>query len=161
MPSNIELAELSSSHFSYPVSYAVITPQDSGLLPLCIVLMGGGGSRQSLVDCRPLFDKWWQEGSLAPMVFATPSAAMSYYVEDPEGERWESFLIEHFIPQLRRTLNISARTAITGISMGGRIARPSALTKASLSWRAPSSPDMNVMRSATAHCGCTAGSCGA
>ena len=56
MPSNIELSELSS------VPYAVIAPQDSGPLPLCVVLMGGGGSRQSLVDCQPLFDTWWAGG---------------------------------------------------------------------------------------------------
>ena len=69
MPSNIELAELSSSHFPEPVPYAAITPSGTGPFPLCILLMGGGGSRQSLVDCQPLFEKWWAEGILAPMVF--------------------------------------------------------------------------------------------
>jgi len=120
MASDVELSQVSSGHVSAVVEYAAITPAGGdGPLPLCIVLMGGGGSRQSLVDCQPLFVKWWQEGTLAPMVFATPSAGMSYYLEDPAGERWESFLMEHFVPHLRRTLNISARTAITGISMGG------------------------------------------
>jgi S-formylglutathione hydrolase len=120
MASNVELSQVSSGHVFAVVEYAAITPAGGdGPLPLCIVLMGGGGSRQSLVDCQPLFDKWWQEGALAPMVFATPSAGMSYYLEDPAGERWESFILEHFIPHLRRTLNISARTAITGMSMGG------------------------------------------
>src|SRR5690349_20733472 len=87
MPSQIHLSELSSAHLPEPVPYAVITPPAanvSGPLPLCLVLMGGGGSRQSLVDCQPLFDAWWAEGALAPMVFATPSAGMSYYLEDPE-----------------------------------------------------------------------------
>jgi hypothetical protein len=78
MASNVELSQVSSGHVFAVVEYAAITPAGGdGPLPLCIVLMGGGGSRQSLVDCQPLFDKWWQEGALAPMVFATPSAGMS------------------------------------------------------------------------------------
>jgi S-formylglutathione hydrolase len=113
MPSSIELADLSSSHFPEPVPYAVITPSSDGPLPLCLLLMGGGGSRQSLADCQPLFDRWWSEGVLAPMIFATPSAGMSYYLD------WDAFIIEHFIPHLHATSNASAVTAITGISMGG------------------------------------------
>jgi S-formylglutathione hydrolase len=112
MPSNIELSELSSAGFPAPVPCAVIAPEVSGPLPLCIVLMGGGGSRQSLVDCQPLFDRWWAEGVLAPMVFATPSAGMSYYLD------WDSFILEDFVPHLRTTFHTGA-TAITGISMGG------------------------------------------
>jgi S-formylglutathione hydrolase len=119
MPSKVELSELASSHIGEAVSYATITPPDAGPLPLCILLMGGGGSRQSLVDCQPLLDRWWEEGALVPMVFATPSAGMSYYIEDTQGDRWDSFIIEHFIPHLRATCNVNATTAITGISMGG------------------------------------------
>ena len=122
MPSEVVLGERSSRHLPDAVEYAVITPPgypESASLPLCLILMGGGGSRQNLVDCRPLFDAWWADGSLAPMVFATPSAGMSYYVEDPvSGVRWESFLLEDFIPHLCSTWKIS-RVAITGISMGG------------------------------------------
>ena len=123
MGSKVELSELSSAHLPEPVPYAVITPpgyQESGPLPLCLVLMGGGGSRLSLVDCQPLFDQWWMEGSLAPMVFATPSADTSYYVEDPaEGVRWESFIVDDLVPHLRSTCNVNLVAAITGISMGG------------------------------------------
>lgn len=57
------------------------------------------------------------------MVLATPSAGMSYYVEDPDdGVRWDSFLLQDFLPHLRRTYDVrqeSAFTAIAGISMGG------------------------------------------
>jgi S-formylglutathione hydrolase len=86
------------------------------------MLMGGGGSRQNLVDCQPLFDAWWSDGSVPPMVIATPSAGMSYYVEDPAGERWDTFLATEFIQRLRGTCNVASgrsATAITGISMGG------------------------------------------
>jgi S-formylglutathione hydrolase len=112
MPSSIELSELSSGNLPEPVEYALIVPPGSGPFPLCVVLIGGGGSRQSLVDCQPLFDRWWAEGAVAPMVFATPSAGMSYYLD------WDSFIVDDFIPHLRATCNVGV-TAITGISMGG------------------------------------------
>jgi S-formylglutathione hydrolase len=112
MPSSIDLAELPSRSFPEPVPYAAIVPQGSGPFPLCVVLMGGGGSRQSLVDCQPLFDRWWAEGAVAPMVLATPSAGMSYYLD------WDSFLAGDFVPHLQATYR-SGPTAIMGISMGG------------------------------------------
>jgi S-formylglutathione hydrolase len=124
--SNVELHELASRRLPEPVPYALITPPGydaSRTVPLCLMLMGGGGSRQNLVDSKPLIDRWWSEGAIPPMLFATPSAGMSYYVEDPAGGvRWESFLVEEFVPHLRATCNIGAdrlSTAITGISMGG------------------------------------------
>lgn len=136
MGSNIELSELSSRNLPEAVPYAVITPPsypEPGPVPLCVLLMGGGGSRQSLVDCQPLFDRWWSEGTLAPMVFATPSAGMSYYLEDPDGGvRWESFIVEDFIPHLRATCRVGTgrlSTAISGISMGGYGALKIAFTR--------------------------------
>lgn len=124
--SNVELHELQSRHLSEPVPYAILTPpgyEESVPVPLCLVLMGGGGSRQSLVDCRPLFDAWWAEGSLIPMVLATPTAGMSYYHDSSDGSaRWESFIAEDFLNHLRATCNVDQTpsfTAITGISMGG------------------------------------------
>ena len=121
MTSHIDLSDLTTTHVPGPVPSAAITPpgyDGSAPVPLCLLLMGGGGSRQSLVDCQSLFDQWWSEGSLAPMVFATPSAGMSYYHEVPAGDRWESFILEDFIPHLRATYNVGV-TAITGMSMGG------------------------------------------
>jgi S-formylglutathione hydrolase len=126
MASAVGLSELVSGNLPDVVPYAVITPPNdrgSEPFPLCLVLVGGGGSRQSLIDCQPLFDTCWSEGWLAPMVFATPSPGMSYYVQDPEqGVRWESFLVEDFIPHLRKTCKVGSdrrSTAITGTSMGG------------------------------------------
>jgi S-formylglutathione hydrolase len=108
------------------VPYALITPpgyKTSTPLPLCLMLMGGGGSRQNLVDCQPLFESWWAEGTLPPMVVATPSPGMSYYLEDSLGSiRWDSFLVEEFVPHLRARCSVSSdrgSTVITGISIGG------------------------------------------
>ena len=113
MNSTIHLGETAS------VPYAVLTPPGyakSEPLPLCVFLMGGGGSRQSLVDCQPLFESWWAQESLAPMVLATPSAGMSYYLD------WENFIAEDFLGELRAEYNVGKdldSTAISGISMGG------------------------------------------
>jgi S-formylglutathione hydrolase len=118
----IELGELKSSNLPEVVPYSVVAPAgygELGPLPLCILLMGGGGNRQSLVDMQPLLERWWSEGSIPPMVFATPSPGMSYYVQDPdEGVRWESFLAREFVPHLRAAYQVDS-IAITGISMGG------------------------------------------
>jgi S-formylglutathione hydrolase len=126
LQSNIELHDLVAKYLPEPVPYALITPpnyKDSEPLPLCLMLMGGGGSRQNLVDCQPLFDSWWSEGAIPPMVVATPSPGMSYYLEDSLGSiRWDSFLAEEFVPHLRATCNVTSAgssTAITGISVGG------------------------------------------
>src|SRR5512135_2763874 len=121
----VALGELRSDFVPEPVPYAVIAPQgdDRGPFPLCIVLHGGGGSRQNLVDCGKLFENSWSDGSLPPMVLASPSAGMSYYVEDAAAyTRWDAFIAEAFLGHLRATCNIRKdrnATAITGMSMGG------------------------------------------
>ncbi|MBZ5601807.1 MAG: prolyl oligopeptidase family serine peptidase [Acidobacteriia bacterium] len=119
MLTRVDLAEIPSAHLPEKVEYAAIVPDHDGPLPLCLVLMGGGGSRQTLAACLPLFEAWWSEKSVAPMILATPSPGMSYYVEDPAaGVRWDSFIVEDFVPHLRATYH-TAQTAITGMSMGG------------------------------------------
>src|ERR1700739_4835726 len=97
------------------------------------MLRGGGGSRQNLVDCQPLFDSWVSEVSPPPMVLATPSPGMSYYLEDSPGSiRWDSFLADEFVPHLRATCNVGAdrlSTAITGISTVGYGALKTAVSR--------------------------------
>ena len=107
--STVELHQLGSTE------YAVILPPGftpDVSLPLCIVLQGGGGSRQNLIDCQKLFDQWWADGAMPPMVLASPTAAMSYY------HCWEPFVFDEFIPHLRDTYRTAA-TAMFGMSMGG------------------------------------------
>ncbi len=121
MQAATELFDLESGYLPEPVPCAVLKPavSDEKTLPLCLLLMGGGGSRQNLIDCQPLFEAWWAEGSVGPMVVATPSPGMSYYVEDPgAGVQWESFLARDFVAFLRERFS-SGPAAVTGISMGG------------------------------------------
>ncbi|QRN94515.1 hypothetical protein JRI60_36110 [Archangium violaceum] len=41
-----------------------------GPFPLVLFLYGGGGSRQTLVDAKPVFDPCWSDGSAPPVVLA-------------------------------------------------------------------------------------------
>jgi S-formylglutathione hydrolase len=122
--SKVEIGEMAAGFGAAKVPYAVIVPSDGGPHPLCLFLYGGGGSHRTLVDCHPLFERWWSEGIMAPMVMATADTGpMSYYLDHRDGSaRWETFIAEDFIAHLRATYNVRREresTFITGISMGG------------------------------------------
>jgi S-formylglutathione hydrolase len=120
MASSVTLQDLSSSHLPAPVPYAVLAPEQAGPLPLCVLLLGGGGTRDNLVDLQPAFDGWWKEGVLPPMVVTVPSPAMDYYLEDSAGIlRWDSFIAAGLIPTVRAMFGASDVTVIAGISGGG------------------------------------------
>src|ERR1700677_4041142 len=85
--------QISSQHLPAPVPCAVLRPGGKEPLPLCILLLGAGGTRDSLLVLQPQFDTWWAAGSVPPMIIVTPSAGPYYYLEDPAGPiRWQSFL---------------------------------------------------------------------
>jgi S-formylglutathione hydrolase len=130
MPSTITLHDISSHHLPAPVSYAVLDPGGEEPLPLCILLLGAGGTRDSLLDLQPQFDAWWADGSVPLMIIVTPSAGLNYYLEDPDGPiRWESFLAADFIPHLHSAYKLSDVTVIAGISGGGYGALKLAFTR--------------------------------
>jgi S-formylglutathione hydrolase len=119
MPSTVTLHEISSKHLPLPVPYAVLAPGVEGPLPLCLLLLGAGGTAESLFDLQPVFDGWWAEGVVPRMIVATPSAGLDYYIEDRAGSlQWDSFLVSDFLPQLRSTSDPSA-CVVAGISGGG------------------------------------------
>lgn len=125
--SRIELADLPADFAPNGVPYAVLVPpgyDDGAAYPLCVLLHGGGGSRDNLGALRPLFDNWWAAGVMPPMVIASASTgAMSYYLDHPDGSaRWETFIAENFPEYLRDKYNAGrnrAATFLAGISMGG------------------------------------------
>jgi S-formylglutathione hydrolase len=119
MPSTITLHDISSQHLPAPVPYAVLRPGSEEPLPLCILLLGAGGTRDSLFDLQELFDSCWVEGSVPPMIIVTPTPGLDYYLEDCSGPiRWDSFLAADFVPHLRSAYN-SSDAVIAGISGGG------------------------------------------
>jgi S-formylglutathione hydrolase len=120
MPSVITLHDIASQNLPAPVSYAVLRPGREEPLPLCILLLGAGGTRDSLFDLQQLFDNCWAEGSVPLMIVVTPTPGLDYYLENPEGSiRWDSFLAADLVPHLRSAHNLSDAAVIAGISGGG------------------------------------------
>ncbi len=120
MTSTIRLDELSSPHLPAPVPFAVLTPARAEPMPLCLLLFGGGGTRDALVDLQPVFENWWNEQAAPPMIVAVPSPGLDYYLEEREGPvRWESFLSLDFLPHLRATCDTTGVAVAAGISAGG------------------------------------------
>jgi len=108
-----------------PVDYAVILPpnyskQDS--LPLLLHLHGLGEDRNFLILMEPLYQQWWEENIIPPMVVVSFSAGISRYLNYRDGsERWEDFTFEfkEFIAATYRTRPEREYNYIAGLSMGG------------------------------------------
>jgi len=120
MPSTVTLHDISSPHLPAPVPYAALRPGLEEPLPLCILLLGAGGTRDSLFDLQELFETCWAEGSVPLMMIVTPTPGVDYYLEEPAGPiRWDSFLAAGLVPHLRSAYNLSDVAVIAGISGGG------------------------------------------
>ena len=127
MASETQLHSFETKLAPSPVDYAVIVPPgyepDGESLPLCLILHGGGGSRDDMVNMKGLFDILWADGSLPPVVLASASTApLDFYVDVREGPQWETLIAEEFLELLRRRYNVrsdAAGTILTGASMGG------------------------------------------
>ncbi len=105
--------EITSRHMPEPVPYAVLAPKVEGVLPLCLFLLGAGGTREALVELEPVFD------ALPPMILCTPTPRNDYYIEDPGAARWDSFFADDLLPHLRASWKTSGTTWVCGISGGG------------------------------------------
>jgi S-formylglutathione hydrolase len=120
MPSLIALHDLASPHLPAPVPYAVLIPEHAEPLPLCLLLLGAGGTRENLIELQPIFEGWWVEGLTPPMAVAVPSPGMDYYLEDgARTVQWDSFLAASLIPSVRAKCEASNVTILAGISGGG------------------------------------------
>ena len=119
MASSVSLHEIASAHLPAPVPYAVIAPEHPGPMPIYLLLMGAGGTRESVVGMQPVFDGWWQDG-VPPFIVVTPTAGLDYYLEDAGGTiRWDSFFTADLIPRIRADFPAGGPTAVAGISGGG------------------------------------------
>ncbi|MEM7340144.1 MAG: alpha/beta fold hydrolase [Actinomycetota bacterium] len=119
----LEQGRLESDLVPSPVDYAVLRsggePADGAELPLLLWLHGGGGSARFLESCRPQFAACWQDKSLPEMAVATPSAGWSFYLDRVDGsEKWETFLLDEFIPHLRAETEAEGPLLVGGISIG-------------------------------------------
>jgi S-formylglutathione hydrolase len=107
MPSAITLGEAGA------VPYAVLTPDAAAPLPVCLFLLGFGGTRDSLGVLQPVFDGWWNEGLLPPMMVVVPTPGADYYLN------WKSLLLDDLLPAVRASAPASDVTLLAGISGGG------------------------------------------
>ena len=110
------------------VEYAILLPDsyspNGKRLPLLLLLHGAGGDREQLARLEPQISEMWASNDLPKMVVATPSVGTgSIYLDSYDGqERWESFVMDEFLPHLRRRYQVSHErktTMVTGSSMGG------------------------------------------
>ena len=110
------------------VDYAVLLPDgfspDGERLPLVLMLHGAGADREQLARFAPQIREMWAADELPRLVVATPSVATgSIYMDSFDGrDRWETFVMNEFLPHLREEYRISGdrkATMVTGISMGG------------------------------------------
>jgi S-formylglutathione hydrolase len=119
-----EVCTMPSGLVSSPMTYSVLRPAGAeGALPLVLWLHGGGGSNDFLEAIRGVFEQCWADGSLPPVVVATPAAGRSFYLNRVDGtEQWELAILEELIPHLRATTgagDAGAPVLVGGVSMGG------------------------------------------
>ena len=109
--SKLEIYALPSDLVPDPVPCAVLLPPQydatKSPLPLCLNLHGGGSSREALIQSQPMYEQLWQSGMLEPMVIATASTGeLSFYLDEPGGSQWETFIAEAFLGHLRSKYNV-------------------------------------------------------
>ena len=121
----LEKGAIETSLVGGPVNYSMLRPGTgpSRDLPIVLWLHGGGGSARFLETCQAQFVACWTESTLPDLAAVTPSAGWSFYLDQPDGERWESFLLDEFLPEIRQlTGSRDGPLVIGGISMGATAA---------------------------------------
>ena len=125
MTTELRRISIASELVPSPVEVRVLRPGDGGdeVLPLVLLLHGGGGDASILETMRPAIDRGWERDTLPRAVVAAPSVQRSFYMDYRDGtQRWESFVLGPLLVELRAQLGArasSARTVLVGISMGG------------------------------------------
>ncbi|MEM7020629.1 MAG: alpha/beta hydrolase-fold protein [Pseudomonadota bacterium] len=102
--------------------YATLAPENNpGGLPLLFLFHGGQGDRRFLSTMQPLIEQAVAEGWIDPIVVATPSARMSYYMDYQDGsEKWESMICTELLQKIKNDHQVdTSRLLVSGISMGG------------------------------------------
>jgi S-formylglutathione hydrolase len=107
------------------VPFAVLTPggwTPDETLPLILVLHGANSSSELLETLQPIVDGMWHDGSLPRSVVASASTPTvgGFYIDQTDGDRWESFVAGAFPRILEKGYRIDPdRISLMGSSMGG------------------------------------------
>ena len=104
------------------LKYGVLAPEgETKGLPLLFFLHGGGGDRRFLENQVGLIEQAIADGVIEPLVAVTPSAAMSYYMDNHDGsERWETVITTELTERLAVDYGVdTSRQVTSGVSMGG------------------------------------------
>jgi S-formylglutathione hydrolase len=107
------------------VPYAVLTPAGwtpDETLPLIVVLHGANSSRDILATLQPTIDGMWHDGSLprAVVASATTPTVGGFYIDQADGDRWESLVAGPFPRLLENGYGVDPnRISLMGSSMGG------------------------------------------
>ena len=121
----IKLSQIETKFVPEPVTYAALYPDNyeegTQKYPLILFLHGGGGNHTILNRIKPLVEELWKTKKLLDAIIVSPSCTRSLYMDYQNGtEKWESFLIEEFIPYLISKIPIDKQKIIlSGTSMGG------------------------------------------
>jgi S-formylglutathione hydrolase len=107
------------------VEYCALAPIDfraEERLPLVLHLHGAMSSApKSLEAAWPVYDAAWSRGELprAVIACATTPTVGGFYIDHPDGSRWETFVASEFPDAMRRRFKVSDHRVVIGASMGG------------------------------------------
>jgi putative tributyrin esterase len=93
--------------------------------PVLYFLHGLGGNEQMFVSTGGwnIVEDLWEEHNIGEFLIVTPNGGTSFYINSRDGrERYESFLIDEFLPFIAHQYRTKAgrqSRGIAGISMGG------------------------------------------
>ena len=109
----IKTFQIESEFVPSPVEYDVLFPKEyensNKAYPLMLFLHGGGNQdRNFLKLIGPIIWDLWEEKIVPEMVVVTPNCDRSLYMDYRDGsEKWESFIIQEFLPYLQKEYRVT------------------------------------------------------
>ena len=101
---------------------AALHPGGDGPHRLCLFLYGGGGGLETLEESRPLWESWFAEGLLPPMLVATAAVRpFGFWLDEPDHLE-ETLWADALPAAVGARYPVSGRPLVLGISMGGHAA---------------------------------------